>query len=241
MCRHAERPGSIRIRRSCVFGSICTFCCGHFAACPPCLQAHIWLNLIGWGFLIPVGIVIARSRAFDPFWFKAHRQASECLTGCMRHACWLLLQPAWLRMRTSRRPPAARGRTAYVAFTLRLSCRILQPLGLLLGIIGLGLGFSVSGGWDGKYGVHRNLGMAAVILGALQVQPRAAPIPDVPADLSSSRVGALHPLLHCTSSSKPVAVADSCMTCVPARLTCFFPSVYASFLYCRPLRWSAPS
>jgi hypothetical protein len=50
-----------------------------------------------------------------------------------------------------------------------LSCRIIQSLGLAMGIAGLGLGFAIAGGWDGKYGVHRNLGVAAVVLGVLQV------------------------------------------------------------------------
>ena len=38
------------------------------------LQAHIWLLLAGWGFLIPCGIVIGRClKHLDPWWFQAHR------------------------------------------------------------------------------------------------------------------------------------------------------------------------
>lgn len=36
--------------------------------------AHIWLLLAGWGFLIPVGIVIGRClKHLDPLWFQLHR------------------------------------------------------------------------------------------------------------------------------------------------------------------------
>lgn len=40
---------------------------------------------------------------------------------------------------------------------------------MLLGIIGLALGFVVSGGWNGLFGTHRNLGVAATVLGLAQV------------------------------------------------------------------------
>ena len=45
---------------------------------PPCpsgvVQTHLWLLIIGWGVLVPVGIVIARCfKELDPLWFKLHR------------------------------------------------------------------------------------------------------------------------------------------------------------------------
>ena len=38
------------------------------------VQTHLWLLIIGWGVLVPVGIVIARCfKELDPLWFKLHR------------------------------------------------------------------------------------------------------------------------------------------------------------------------
>ncbi|GAB4823915.1 hypothetical protein N2152v2_010961 [Parachlorella kessleri] len=86
---------------------------------PSMVAAHIWLLIVGWGFLAPLGIVIARSlKSKDPLWFKLHRAV--------------------------------------------------MTLGLLMGIVGLALGFVVAGGWDGIFPVHRNLGLASIILGFLQ-------------------------------------------------------------------------
>ncbi|KAL4422108.1 hypothetical protein ABPG77_003393 [Micractinium sp. CCAP 211/92] len=47
--------------------------------------------------------------------------------------------------------------------------RALQSLGFLMGVVGLGLGFAIAGGWDGLFPVHRNLGLAATILGLFQI------------------------------------------------------------------------
>lgn len=55
----------------------------------------------------------------------------------------------------SRAPPACR--------------RVIQLLGLLLGVIGLALGFKISGGWDGLFHTHRNLGIATTVLGLAQL------------------------------------------------------------------------
>ncbi|KAL4451785.1 hypothetical protein ABPG75_007447 [Micractinium tetrahymenae] len=44
-----------------------------------------------------------------------------------------------------------------------------QSLGFVMGVIGLALGFSIAGGWNGLFPVHRNLGLAATILGLFQV------------------------------------------------------------------------
>ena len=39
------------------------------------VQAHIWLLIVGWGFLAPLGIVIARSlKSKDPLSIQLHRQ-----------------------------------------------------------------------------------------------------------------------------------------------------------------------
>lgn len=48
-------------------------------------------------------------------------------------------------------------------------CRALQTLGLVLGIAGFAIGFVIAGGWDGAFHVHRNLGLAATVLGIAQV------------------------------------------------------------------------
>lgn len=83
------------------------------------VAVHIWLLLVGWGFLAPLGVLAARSlKHKDPLWFKLHRA--------------------------------------------------LMMVGLLLGVIGLALGFIISGGWNGLFTVHRNLGMASILMGALQ-------------------------------------------------------------------------
>ncbi|KAI7840061.1 hypothetical protein COHA_006192 [Chlorella ohadii] len=47
--------------------------------------------------------------------------------------------------------------------------RAIQCLGLLMGLIGFGLGFAIAGGWNGRFPVHRNLGMAATIFGLVQL------------------------------------------------------------------------
>jgi hypothetical protein len=43
---------------------------------------------------------------------------------------------------------------------------------VLLGVVGLALGFVIAGGWGGRFTVHRNLGLAATILGLAQVGVR---------------------------------------------------------------------
>lgn len=84
------------------------------------VATHLWLLIIGWGVLFPVGIVIARCfKELDPLWFKLHRA--------------------------------------------------IQSLGVLLGVVGLALGFVIAGGWGGRFTVHRNLGLAATILGLAQI------------------------------------------------------------------------
>ena len=85
-------------------------------------QAHAALLTIGWGLLIPGGIMIARyGRRWDPLWFRVHMYSNV--------------------------------------------------LGLLMGFGGLGLGFDLVGGWEApshKVAVHRDLGMAVVVLGFVQ-------------------------------------------------------------------------
>ena len=48
-------------------------------------------------------------------------------------------------------------------------CRAVQIIGFLLGIAGFGLGFSIRGSWSTPYAVHRNLGVAVMVLGTAQV------------------------------------------------------------------------
>jgi hypothetical protein len=52
------------------------------------------------------------------------------------------------------------------------ACSAIQSLGVLLGVVGLALGFVIAGGWGGRFTVHRNLGLAATILGLAQVGVR---------------------------------------------------------------------
>ena len=47
------------------------------------LQAHAWLMVIGWGFLIPSGVVIARSfKNLGPIWFQIHRAVQTLGLAC---------------------------------------------------------------------------------------------------------------------------------------------------------------
>ncbi|PRW44294.1 cytochrome b561 and DOMON domain-containing protein [Chlorella sorokiniana] len=46
--------------------------------------------------------------------------------------------------------------------------RAMQSLGLVVGIAGFAIGFVIAGGWDGAFHVHRNLGLAATVLGIAQ-------------------------------------------------------------------------
>ncbi|GAB4817649.1 hypothetical protein N2152v2_004695 [Parachlorella kessleri] len=47
--------------------------------------------------------------------------------------------------------------------------RAVQSIGFLLGIVGFGLGFAIRGSWSTPYAVHRNLGVAVMVLGTAQV------------------------------------------------------------------------
>ncbi len=54
----------------CEHGSQLTAACPHVRA----LQAHGWLAAVGWGVLVPGGIVMARSfKDLDRTWFHLHR------------------------------------------------------------------------------------------------------------------------------------------------------------------------
>ena len=40
---------------------------------PPCPQWHAWLATIGWGVLLPLGVVAARGlKQFGPWWYNSH-------------------------------------------------------------------------------------------------------------------------------------------------------------------------
>jgi hypothetical protein len=83
--------------------------------------AHMWLTAVGFGVLIPIGIVIAR------FW-----SPPKSSTGFQTH-------------------------------------RALQTFGFLLGVAGIVCGFIAGGGWSSKYQVHRNIGMAVIVLCFVQM------------------------------------------------------------------------
>lgn len=57
-----------------------------------------------------------------------------------------------------------------------------------MGVVGLGLGFAVAGGWEGRFPVHRNLGLSATILGLFQASPTPACCTCSPACLSHPAV-----------------------------------------------------
>lgn len=128
----------------------------HLPLHPHRAQAHIWLLLVGWGFLIPCGVVIARCfKSHDPYWFQLHRWVGWQAAPALR-ACLLLLPPEHARCPSFACPPPT-------------SRRAMQSLGLLLGLAGFALGFVIAGGWDTAFTTHRNLGMAATVFGVLQV------------------------------------------------------------------------
>ena len=52
---------------------------------------------------------------------------------------------------------------------MRALLRFVQCLGLVMGIVGLALGFEENGGWETDQPVHRNLGVACTALGAMQL------------------------------------------------------------------------
>jgi hypothetical protein len=78
--------------------------------------AHMWLMTIGFGVLIPIGILIKSC-------FKS-------------------------------------------GFNLH---RAIQTIGFLLGVAGIICGFIAGGGWSSQHAVHRNIGMAIIVLCSLQV------------------------------------------------------------------------
>lgn len=50
--------------------------------------------------------------------------------------------------------------------------RAIQTVGFVLGLVGFGIGFAITGSWTTPYTVHRNLGLAVTVLGACQVGRR---------------------------------------------------------------------
>ena len=78
-CLHNACPGRLLHCRHgaqrCVLGELAALKPLVCPTPPPRLvQAHAWLCAIGWGVLIPVGIVMARSfKELDPMWFHLHR------------------------------------------------------------------------------------------------------------------------------------------------------------------------
>lgn len=122
-------------------------------------------------------------------WFKAHRviMVGGCGRGCWAWpgSCDLLqggtlwpagaLWPTGMRLKLLLLDPAAPGLArqsrqagpcfccyvpAAAADHLARPPAATQPLGWIMGVVGLGLGFAVSGGWEGRFAVHRNLGLA---------------------------------------------------------------------------------
>lgn len=41
--------------------------------------------------------------------------------------------------------------------SIRSTCRVIQCLGLLMGLVGFGLGFAIAGGWNGRFQVGKGL------------------------------------------------------------------------------------
>ena len=98
---------------------------------PTARTAHMWLMVIGFGILIPIGVLVAR--LFPP-------------------------------------PQNATGFKVHTG---------LQVLGFLLGCGGLAAGFVAGGGWSSKYQVHRNIGVAVIVLCFVQISALVLrPAPD---------------------------------------------------------------
>ena len=85
--------------------------------------AHQWISTIGWGFIVPLAILQARS-------LQPHLQ---------KNALWFHLH------------------------------RALALFGYTMATVGVILGFVAFGSWDFPKAVHRNLGVAATVLGAVQL------------------------------------------------------------------------
>jgi len=83
--------------------------------------AHQVLTAVGWGIVIPLGIVggRAKNQLKAPKWYNVHRY--------------------------------------------------MQAFGYVIGLIGFGLGFAITGSWDTNYTVHRDLGITITVLASVQV------------------------------------------------------------------------
>ena len=135
--------------------------CGPF---PP-RQAHMWLMALSWGLFIPAGIVMARCfKEMDPFWCAG--------SGFLWACCFFLLHPllprwaALVPMPLHHHPPP---RPARLLRRFQVH-RAVQTLGVVMTVVGLALGFSLRKQWGTPYTVHRDLGIAIMVLAALQVR-----------------------------------------------------------------------
>ena len=124
------------------------------------------LAVIGWGVLIPCGIVFARSfKDADPLWFHLHR--AIMVRRCQGGGGGCGVRDEGLGVGTPPGQPA-------VSACLTAAPPMLPPqsLGFVVGTVGMGLGFQLSGGWqtiNTANTVHRNLGVACTALGAAQI------------------------------------------------------------------------
>lgn len=122
--------------------------------------AHMWLMAIGWGVLVPLGILMAR---------------------ILRPKAGQSIPLKSVDSKGSLKEESSEGRLAGMAMEESSSTsiawwfhfhRLFQSVGVLLGLIGLILGFVAAGGWNtprDEVAVHRDLGMAVTVLGAVQM------------------------------------------------------------------------
>lgn len=107
------------------------------------LQAHGWLMVVGWGVLIPLGILTARhAKRWDPLWFHVHRWAMLCLpcsdVRLLRSGSTIrqYQQLTGMCCRTSTLRLCAVSTTACALLCTFTTCRAVQILGLSCALSG---------------------------------------------------------------------------------------------------------
>ena len=124
------------------------------------VKAHMWLMTIGWGFLLPLGVLLARMLKVDESNSLPTKNDSS-VSGAITKGDDL----EDLKSQNISNKPQK------VAIWFQTH-RAIQTLGFVLGVVGFALGFVENGGWDSEEEVvetHRNLGIATAVLMVIQM------------------------------------------------------------------------
>lgn len=121
-------------------------------------KAHMWLMTIGWGFFLPLGVLLAgvlKNKNIVPQELQID-QKSKPVTLPEEKNC---------SINNEKRPQ----KSPFMWFQIH---RAVQTIGFILGAVGFALGFVANGGWSSEKNsveVHRDIGMATAVLMFIQM------------------------------------------------------------------------